>query len=519
MTTAALYLRVSTEEQVSNLSLDTQEAECRAYCERRGWRVAHVFREEGASAKTLDRPEIQRLLATVGKAKPRIEHVVILRVDRLSRNREDFYVIRHALGRLKIRIASVREEISDDSISSMIVETFSVLQAQVDNLIRAGRAKTGMTEATRRGRWVWKAPIGYRHAAHQDGRPVGLELDPETAPLVALAFERVAGGTSADATFRELAQAGLKVSRTTFHAIFRKPIYHGRLEVAGWGVDATSSAPSIVSEELYLRARQELARRAPVRRETASLADFPLRGVARCACGRKLVGFHARGQSGARFPYYRCQRCAVQASAKKLDAAFLRMLRRIAVTEEEVHYVEAAISRALDLRAAEMEGRLATARKRLTAIEQRLEKLLSLRMDGEIGAEEYAAARTRLQAEREAGQLELADLTAPLAAVGAQASTYAVQLMTKPAEVWESLDGARRAIFAERMFEDGLTFADGELSNHAASPLGGALQRFSRGGERVVDPTATFSNQDAARDLIAWRARYEATADALLRAA
>lgn len=190
MTIAALYLRVSTEEQVSNLSLDTQEAECRAYCERRGWRITHVFREEGASAKTLDRPEIQRLLATVGKAKPRIEHVVILRVDRLSRNREDFYVLRHALGRLKIRIASVREEISDDSISSMIVETFSVLQAQVDNLIRAGRAKTGMTEATRRGRWVWKAPIGYRHAAHRDGRPVGLlRCAEETAPHFAAVSE------------------------------------------------------------------------------------------------------------------------------------------------------------------------------------------------------------------------------------------------------------------------------------------------------------------------------------------
>lgn len=145
--TAYLYLRVSTEEQVSNLSLDTQEQECRALCERNDWRVAEIFREEGASAKTLERPAMQRMLAQLGRAqaKPatKITHLVVLRVDRLSRDRDDFYLLRHALRRHGVRIVSVREEISDDSISSMIVETFSVLQAQVDNLIRAGRAAKG----------------------------------------------------------------------------------------------------------------------------------------------------------------------------------------------------------------------------------------------------------------------------------------------------------------------------------------------------------------------------------------
>ncbi len=164
MTAAVLYLRVSTEEQVSNLSLDTQEKECRDLCARKGWEVAEVFREEGASAKTLDRREMQRLLAHIGRARGKIGFVVVLRVDRLSRNREDFYLLRHALGRHGVRIVSVREDIADDSINSIIVETFSVLQAQVDNLIRSGRAKAGMREAAKRGRWVWKAPVGYRHA-------------------------------------------------------------------------------------------------------------------------------------------------------------------------------------------------------------------------------------------------------------------------------------------------------------------------------------------------------------------
>jgi DNA invertase Pin-like site-specific DNA recombinase len=44
MTAALIYTRVSTIEQVENLSLDTQERECRAHCRREGLKVDRVFR-------------------------------------------------------------------------------------------------------------------------------------------------------------------------------------------------------------------------------------------------------------------------------------------------------------------------------------------------------------------------------------------------------------------------------------------------------------------------------------------
>ena len=49
-TDAIIYLRVSTEEQVDNFSLDTQEDLCRKEAIRKGYRVVKVFREEGKSA-------------------------------------------------------------------------------------------------------------------------------------------------------------------------------------------------------------------------------------------------------------------------------------------------------------------------------------------------------------------------------------------------------------------------------------------------------------------------------------
>ena len=51
---AVIYCRVSTKEQVQNMSLSTQERECRLFCEREGYEVDSVFREKGESAAYTD---------------------------------------------------------------------------------------------------------------------------------------------------------------------------------------------------------------------------------------------------------------------------------------------------------------------------------------------------------------------------------------------------------------------------------------------------------------------------------
>src|SRR5216117_2506993 len=62
MVGAVIYIRVSTKEQTENLSLSTQLKACEEYCERQGFEVLARFREEGESAKTADRTELQKLL-------------------------------------------------------------------------------------------------------------------------------------------------------------------------------------------------------------------------------------------------------------------------------------------------------------------------------------------------------------------------------------------------------------------------------------------------------------------------
>ena len=62
MVGAVIYVRVSTKEQTENLSLPTQLRACEEYCRRQGYEVLERFHEEGESAKSTDRSQLQNLL-------------------------------------------------------------------------------------------------------------------------------------------------------------------------------------------------------------------------------------------------------------------------------------------------------------------------------------------------------------------------------------------------------------------------------------------------------------------------
>lgn len=500
---AALYLRVSTEEQVSNLSLDVQEQGCRAACEREGWPVVAVFREEGASAKTLERPELQRLLAAAGRPGSKIGRIVVYRLDRLSRSQQDFYVLRHTLARHGVQLVSASEKIDEQSIEAVIVETFSVLQAQIDNMIRSSRARAGMTEAARRGRWVWQAPVGYRMQPRGvDDRSPGLEPDPERAPFVRRAFELVAAGLSVRSAHQRLAGEGFSldgrrpIRYEAFRRMLRHPLYCGRLECDALGVAASSAAPALIDEATWMRAQRAIAHAGgePYRRKPEASADFPLRGVVRCPCGRRLVAYRARGKSGRRWPYYRCLGCNRNLPAAAVERAWEGLLSRMAIAPELVDLIDRAISRKLETRAAELETRLARARQKLGLAESRLERLVELRIDGEITPEEYATARGRVTAERDAARLELANLTDP-APSAERASAWMRRALTDPVRLWIELSPAARAAFAARVFYDGVKLSpDGELSNPAKSLMLLPLVPLPAADPPMVGPECASAN-------------------------
>src|ERR1043166_9714807 len=92
---AVIYCRVSTKEQVEEgNSLVTQEKNCREYVSKYGYEVAAIFVEQGESAKTADRTELKKLLSYCAAKKNGINAVIAYKIDRISRNTDDYSQIR-----------------------------------------------------------------------------------------------------------------------------------------------------------------------------------------------------------------------------------------------------------------------------------------------------------------------------------------------------------------------------------------------------------------------------------------
>jgi site-specific DNA recombinase len=96
MVGAVIYVRVSTKEQTENLSLPTQLRACEEYCRRQGYEVLERFHEEGESAKSTDRSQLQKLLTFCRLNKGRVHFVVVFNLTRFARDPPSPYGLRRA---------------------------------------------------------------------------------------------------------------------------------------------------------------------------------------------------------------------------------------------------------------------------------------------------------------------------------------------------------------------------------------------------------------------------------------
>ena len=137
ITKGVVYLRVSTEEQVDNFSLGTQEDICSKEAQRRGIEIVKIFREEGRSAKTISgRPVLIELLEYCRKNKKTIDAVMVYRLDRMSRQTADYLAIRKKLAECNISLLSATEP-TGNSPTEKLVETMLAGFAQLYNDVRS----------------------------------------------------------------------------------------------------------------------------------------------------------------------------------------------------------------------------------------------------------------------------------------------------------------------------------------------------------------------------------------------
>ena len=346
---AVIYLRVSTEEQVDNYSLDTQEDICKKEADRKGFVVIKTFREEGRSAKTINgRPALIEMLEYCRKNKKEISAVVIYRLDRISRQTADYLAIRKKLAECDIKLISATEP-TGNSPTEKFVETMLAGFAQMDNDVRSERTKNGMRARFMAGLASGgHAPLGYKA---QSGY---ITKDPDSFEKMRDAWILMATGTK---TLKEMADIlnnqGLKggipgrknyeLRPQNVDRIFRNKFYTGKIVSKKYGIEVQGQHPPMITEELFYRVQAVIDGRntniaTPLMKRNQDNPNFPLRRIVKCAhCGSSFTGAMSKGKL-QRYSYYLCQkRCKGQnVPTSTMEAAVIEELDKITLRENTI---------------------------------------------------------------------------------------------------------------------------------------------------------------------------------------
>jgi DNA invertase Pin-like site-specific DNA recombinase len=346
---AVIYCRVSTREQVDEgNSLITQEKACREYASKHNYEVSQVFIEQGESAKTANRTELQRLLSFCSNKKNQISVVIAYKIDRISRNTDDYSSIRILLKRQGVEIKSTSEHF-ENTPAGKFMENIIANVAQFDNDVRTERTINGMKEAVREGRYVWKPPLGYSNIRVLGKSTIRAN---EIAPIIQQAFLSLASGNeNIEEVRQKVLNAALinigkpAVSRTNFHQMIRNELYAGVIKKFG-EVHRGIFEP-ILSLEVFEQVQRILkARRKNYKHYLIDNPDFPLRRFVQYS-GMLLTGSWCQGRS-RKYAFYRFHKHGMSFKKDWLENKFCDYLNQYKMPENYFKWFKESVLREVD---------------------------------------------------------------------------------------------------------------------------------------------------------------------------
>ena len=162
MDRAVIYARVSTEDQAQHgISLDAQVNRCLEYVSSQDYELLDTVVDAGISGKSTDRAGLQRILSLVNKKK--IQHVVTLKLDRLSRRTIDALNLVETLTKKNVKLHLVTENgsVNSDNADDEFMLTMKAGFAQLERKKIAERTKFAMDRKRQLGERIsLNAPYG-----------------------------------------------------------------------------------------------------------------------------------------------------------------------------------------------------------------------------------------------------------------------------------------------------------------------------------------------------------------------
>lgn len=448
------YCRVSTEEQAAEgFSIEGQADKLTQYATLMELGDVLVVEDPGRSGKDMDRPGLQKVLAMV--ADGNVSHVLVWRLDRLSRNLGDLLLLADEFGQAGVGLHSFSEKLDLSSATGRMFYNILGTFAQFYREQLAENVTMGMDQARAEGRWVNRPPTGYQIV---DGALVANDQ----APIVQRIFKlRGAGASQGDIA------AATGINYSTVGTILRNRAYLGEMRHKDRWLPGRH-------EPLITRAEWDAAHRGrtPGQKRGRDL----LSGRVRCGICRRRMSIMGNGKGQK---HYRCRHqgdgCTQPARSNRgLLAAFVLALSLLCDGE---------IRQAIRDDLAERRQRSSATRRRRPNVVKQLEKLdgqrqklLKLHYDDKISADQFGHEQARITLEMENLQAQADDHARDNAADDDLADRFeevaALLDNVDLEELWDAAETTERRALVDELLADVTVYPDRlQVTIHGAPPL------------------------------------------------
>lgn len=182
-----IYARVSSETQAKEGTIDSQIEALKDYAKAHKLEVAYECLDDGYSGTTLDRPGLDQVrdLAQTGK----IEGVLILSPDRLSRKQANQIILMEEFKKQEIKVLFTNQNFSDSAEDVLMLQ----IQGAVSEYERTkilDRMRRGIVHAIKKGQVIGNnPPYGYQYIPKDKDSVGHWEIDQTEAKIIRYIFD------------------------------------------------------------------------------------------------------------------------------------------------------------------------------------------------------------------------------------------------------------------------------------------------------------------------------------------
>jgi len=322
---AGLYPRVSTDDQVrEGFSLDEQEKEMKKLCMYKNYQIYKVYREEGVSAKNMNRPKFQEMLQDLKDGK--INRIIVYKLDRLTRSIQDLEVICKLIEKYHCSLDSVSEEINTDTATGVFFIRMTTILAQLEIERTSERTKFGLKGAAKNGHFCGKAPIGYRKINKE------LVIDDLESEVVKEIFDDYVNGLSVCTITKKLNNKNAlnrnwrttTIDRMLSNYIYCGDYLYGKRAKNMKPIHLENICPAIIDKETFKMVQTQKERN--LKNYTRKHTYVYMQKIVCSKCNKIMGGSSTTSRNKPTQIYYKCNCCNTRINEKKIEKPLMLFL-------------------------------------------------------------------------------------------------------------------------------------------------------------------------------------------------